>query len=665
MGQTRKQKLYGSERDSKKHADQLAKKLQASSVLGSGEYNFTPATLKGDVWLTSQSRDFPGLGLNRSHTIGPATQLKEHFRLGNDSGAAVPRAAYRLSTTKDDFEQKPVTKPSVQAEDKTVNWPDMAPQYAADRSLGESEYNHTFMPQSRAVTAPAYPKLNTAVMTLPLDPKHSRQRSSGYKFGNDEKSSLSEQQRAYSEVMTSLGPGGSRGAGGDVMQGMKALDRQPNVFRSGDYNNALGNRESTTVNDFGPRTRPPAELLAKSMKSAKSVRSDVTFHLEGGATELPNALVSYARDVTVPRVFSDADHSRTDQTAAHFKLGLDTDGPSSIYSKDFAASAVAARAPPVRETTKDAGNLLQSDPEFSSAARSLKSHDFMAPPRPAKHPRENNQGRKYAGHVRTSLDPSRHAEERTKSTAHRDYNKHPLNYLALPAFSAKAAPYDYLATDVALPYPGLTRGSENKNNFSGAFMHGLTALERRRQKEEVGREAAKDRKGTHFVVGYVPQGYTSESVHQYAGRDKTDRGVKPAGKTEVKPDAEFLHLSHSLNTQDPKHDPHLPSTKESLPARRRHRNHSTALDQAQGAGKEAKVKHTSIMKDDYNDLSLRTFTAEQVRMLQQDARLASRAREASHFFHTDNSGADQFRSMTMDDFLKPEDVGGRKVLAAR
>ncbi len=27
-------------------------------------------------------------------------------------------------------------------------------------------------------------------------------------------------------------------------------------------------------------------------------------YLEGGATELPNALVAYARDVTVPRVFS-------------------------------------------------------------------------------------------------------------------------------------------------------------------------------------------------------------------------------------------------------------------------------------------------------------------------------------------------------------------------
>lgn len=657
VGNTKKEKLYGSERESRRNALQLAKKLQASSVLGSGEYNYTADKLKANVWQTSQSRDFGGLGLDRAHTIGAVTQLNEHFRLGNDSGADVPPAAYRQSTTADDFTQKLLSKPDVQAEDRTVNWPDMAPQYRQGSNMGNTDYNNSFNQTSRSVSAPVYPKVKTAIMTLPLDPSRFHvQRGSEYKFGNDEKSKISEHQRAFGRVDDIEDFSGklARGETGDVIKNMKALDRTGNVFRSGDYNDALGNKDSTTTNDFGPRTRPPGEVFSKGQRSAKSVRSDPG--RTRATTDVPNLLVSYARDVTVPAVFSDADDTLKDQTSAHFRFGSCTDSLDSVYGKDFLLSSMAPRAAPPQAHTQDAGHMLQCDPDFSSAASSLKAADFMALPRPLNKMIDNNQGKKYVDHVNISLDKDRHIEDRQKSVAHLDYNKHPVNFHALPPFQARAAPYNYLHTDGALPYPGLAETSENSNNFSGVLMDGISALDRRRQKDDACRERAHFRKGTHFDIGYVPVEYTSESTHQFAGRKKTDRHVPPAGKREVRPESDFFHLSHSLNTQDLKHnDPYVVSTKEGLPARRNFR-----------PSKGGNPFQTSVMKGDFNDLNRRSYTLAQVRMLEQDHKLATRMRENSHFFHTDNSGTDQFQSMSMHDFVKPDDMtGGRKFLAAR
>ncbi|RUS87456.1 hypothetical protein EGW08_004772, partial [Elysia chlorotica] len=203
---------------------------------------------------------------------------------------------------------------------------------------------------------------------------------------------------------------------------------------------------------------------------------------------------------------------------AHFKWGSSEEGPNSVYAKDFALSAAANRAVPVKAIVPDAGNMLQNDPDFSKAARSLKSSDFMAPPRPLVKITNNNAGYKYVDHVNVSLDPSRHAADRQKSVAHSDFNKHPANYHPIPPFVAKSAPYRYLETDNALAYPGLNRGSEAGNSFTSTFMQGLHALDRRRQKEEACKNRASNNKSTHFVVGYAPGTFVPESTHQYAGR---------------------------------------------------------------------------------------------------------------------------------------------------
>lgn len=652
--------LYGSERESRKQALQLAKSLQSSTVLGAGEYNYTYDKLRDDVWQSSCSRDFPGLSLDRHHTIAGVTQLNEHFRLGNDSGKDAPTSWYNKSTTADDFTTKKLSKPSVLAEDRTVHWPDMAPQYQPHRGIGESEYSNTFA-QQRSLSAPVYPKVKTAVMTLPLDPaRFHKQRGSEYKFGNDERSKVSESQRAFGRVSASedftemLASGQTEG----VRARMKALEKVSNVFRTGDYNGAAGNTLSTTVNDFGPRTRAPGDVTRSSI--LKSAKSDISGKRPGSrpVSDLPNMLTSYARANTVPAVFSEAADGRDYQTTAHFKYGSSEEGPNSVYAKDFALSAMANRAVPMKAQVPDAGHMLQNDPEFSNAARSLKSSDFMAPPRPLVKITDNNAGTKYVDHVNVSLDPTRHAADRQKSVAHSDYNKHPANYHPIPPFVAKAAPYRYLETDNALAYPGLDRGSEAGNNYTNTFMQGLYALDRRRQKEDACKNRASNTKSTHFVVGYATGNYVPESTHQFAGRPKGDAHVAPAGKREVEPKSKFEHLGQSINTRDLRHnDPYMTSTKEGIWARMIHQRHPTGGQNP---------FQTSIMKEDYKDLNRRGFKKSQLRMLEQDEKLSAKPIETSHLFHTDNSGTNQYRSVTMHDFIKPiESTGGRKLLAAR
>lgn len=48
--------FYGPERT--KQAEAIKKVLQRTNIFQEGEYNFTNKNLKGDVWMTTLSRDF-------------------------------------------------------------------------------------------------------------------------------------------------------------------------------------------------------------------------------------------------------------------------------------------------------------------------------------------------------------------------------------------------------------------------------------------------------------------------------------------------------------------------------------------------------------------------------------------------------------------------------
>ncbi|KAL8582746.1 hypothetical protein ACOMHN_061625 [Nucella lapillus] len=349
----RQRQLYGAGRASRLKALELRDVLQASSVLQDGEYNLTR---QRQGWNTSFNTDFLGQGLDRSHTIAAVSQVQHHFDLGNHSGQKVPGYTYTQTTTRDDYGKKDAPRATVFSEDRTVNWPDMAPQYMVQNNMGLSEYSNSFMNQQRSSSAPNFPKVDTAKMKLPLDPlRFHHQRGSRFQFGSDEKSHLSEQQRAYGRVnaqedRTHKLP---RDIKSDVGKMMKDAENKSNVFRSGDYDNIGEDMETTTVGDYGPRFRDPGTLFASQLLQQKllpsqgtggkgrsaSVRptTDIPNQLMSYAgsvtvpevfqasvrptTDIPNQLMSYARSVTVPEAFQDAEDGRHYQNTAHFKVG--------------------------------------------------------------------------------------------------------------------------------------------------------------------------------------------------------------------------------------------------------------------------------------------------------------------------------------------------------
>ncbi|XP_048259678.1 uncharacterized protein LOC124146663 isoform X1 [Haliotis rufescens] len=652
----RRRRLYGLDRSLARQ--DIVQTLTKSHVLQDGEYNYTNETLKDGIWQTSAKRDFPGTELDRDHVAAGVGQLDHHFHLGNDSGSNLPTKTYQGSTTKDDFDTKSFSKPAVLAADRTINWPDMAPRYAPHRAIGQSEYKNTFMLAGRAATAPVFPKVNTCKMKLPLDPaKFHLQRDSHFDFGHDESSGVSEHMRTYGrsrqdDLSSKLA---STGDALKIKRHMKEMELTSNVFRGGDYNGvAAHNYETTTFGDYGPRTRPPAEIIALQFNQDKP--------RDGRASEnVPNELTTYARQHTVPAVFKDALDGRDYQRAAHFKLGSDANTVASIYGKDFAPGGMVTWSKPKFYEPPSAGNLLQNDPDFSKFGTTSNQTDFtfstmpMAKGADGRTIMEGNIDRRHGNNVILSYDPSRHADDRQKSLSHGDYLNPPSAYTPMQPVKAPTVEFDYLRTNDALPYEGLPNLSEAKNTFAGTFMGGIHAMDRRRQKEEHCRDRNQMRKETHFTLGYSGPDFITETNNQFDGRPQTDQEKHPAGKTEFIPDTKFGHLNASENTQDMKAaDPYVSSSKEAL----------TIRNLFEPAKTEAAF-NTSVMKSDYTPLGRRRMNAHQHRMLDKYDTLSRKTIEDSHFFHTDNTGRNNYLSTTINDFIKPEVMTGQKLLAAR
>ena len=105
-----------------------------------------------------------------------------------------------------------------------------------------------------------------------------------------------------------------------------------------------------------------------------------------------------------------------------------------------------------------------------------------------------------------------------------------------------------------------------------------------------------DGRSTHFVVGYAPLDFSSETTMKFRGDPKGDQEVSPAGWKEIVYPTKFHHLSHSQNMLDLNAaDPHITNTKESLPARH-----------AYVPPPRESYNTTSIMKKDYGPLPTRS-----------------------------------------------------------
>ena len=136
----------------------------------------------------------------------------------------------------------------------------------------------------------------------------------------------------------------------------------------------------------------------------------------------------------------------------------------------------------------------------------------------------------------------------------------------------------------------------SQHNFSGMHTRGREASGRRAFKKKDARHRWTDGRSTHFVVGYAPSDFDSETKMKYRGDAKDDQEVSPAGWKEIVHPAKFHHLTHSQNTLDLKAaDPHITNTKESLPAR-----------MSYAPPPKEHYNTTSIMKKDYGPLPTRS-----------------------------------------------------------
>ncbi|PVD25780.1 hypothetical protein C0Q70_13440 [Pomacea canaliculata] len=189
----------------------------------------------------------------------------------------------------------------------------------------------------------------------------------------------------------------------------------------------------------------------------------------------------------------------------------------------------------------------------------------------------------------------------------------------LPAVTTKQsfeASVPFLHTKVPLPYSQTARESETANNYSGVFAGGVHALDRRRSRNDLCRERTLDTKATHYVAGYNPPDYNSYNSVTFQGGEKSDDYVRPAGKVEIQPEADFVHLKHSANIQDD----HVAGSRDT----------NTSEDKNEGF-------YTSIMKSDYSTGN--KLTAHQLRSVEKYEKLLAKPFAESHFFHTDNSRA--------------------------
>ncbi|KAL3873646.1 hypothetical protein ACJMK2_036741 [Sinanodonta woodiana] len=546
----------------------------------------------------------------------------------------------------------------------------MAPKYATNRIPGPSEYTSSYVTELRTNSAPLYPRMRTAIMKMPIDPKFSRQNDTNITFGSDAEGLISEQQRMYGRSVPAFTKKNNLEDTGetasDTNTRMKNMDKVSHVFRSGDYNDKVGNNVDTTViNDFGPRTIPPGEAaLAKSREQDRLRAQGLPISQAEEKNEYANAnqLQKYARIAIVPTIFKTADDERSYQTSAHFQFGSDNDKKTTIHAKDFALSSMAARHPPIANNIPDAGKLFQNDPNRQEFGKPTASMDFLyhraLPYRneAGQTLMEINLQRRDTDNVVFSYDPTRDLQDRQVSTNHSDFTGPPKDFRSMAPAKRPKAVYKYLETDEALPYPGLQKdNSEAKHNYSGFLMDGANAVDRRKWKNSQTKGRFHEGQGTHFTVGYSPWDFSSETMMKFRGESTNDQAIPYAGKNENVHPTKMSYLSHSANTQDLQAaDPFIANTRESLHARMNYE--PPEFEQS---------NTTSVTKADFKPLETRKITQYQARVMDKYVKVIQKDIAPTHFFHTDNSGTNQFLTTAMDHYIPPESMTGRKFLSAR
>ncbi|XP_064621499.1 uncharacterized protein LOC135484199 [Lineus longissimus] len=666
----RRRQLYGPGRQNE--PNKIKEVLQQSHVLQNGEYNFKGPEHHDPSWKSTTVSEFRG---QRPQVVGKQyetqhTQLATHFRLGNDSGSSLPNNIFQTSTTKADYDKKNVAKPKIYEGDRTINWPDMAPQYQGDRKMGTSEYKNTFADGEVMLnpSRPTYPKLDTSKIKLPVDFEKVRHiKGTNVNLGSDPSNYESETKRAYENLPDDEGNRILQ-EGIDAAQGvtkfMKDMERSSNVFRAGDYNDIVDNSFQTTfTTDYGRKPNSDTNLISRSDNKKKSVTFlDELEELENNENrQTPSrrpksedgrmpSLFEHAINHVAPITFGEARDGKKEHTSAHFKFGNDNEVPESMYAKDYETAGMRQQMKPFIQPPPRDSEVLQRDTD-KSFFQSTTTNEF------GQHIKQMGAGvhadtmdiarrnleRRHGHNVVFSCDMQKHSQDRQKSTSKQDYVAPPADFKAMAPMTAQPSKYNFLETDGALPFPvPKVKTTDHQFNFIDGFMTSNDSLNRRRNQQDQCKSRLADGKGTHFILGYTQQSHTSEAQENFDGKPKSDENIPPAGKMEKISEFQFGHINHSENTKD--------------------MNAKLYKDRDDS---DVPIHASSVMMADYTHPERRLFTNAQETMLNQDIKHKNKPIEHSHFFHMDTTGNRNFETTSMADFVKPEMMTGRKFLAAR
>lgn len=651
--------LYGPHRNT--GANKLQRALRKTYIFQDGEYNYTSKRLSKDVWQTSSGRDFSfGIieGLNTLPTV--ENQLESHFEI-HQSDPDFPVSTIQAQTTCGDYDKKISVRPYVFTEDKTVNWTDMSPRFTSRHHLGGTEYDFAYiMSHNYIPRRPRFPKINTCRMKLPPDASRFWvQRGTNFDLGSEKICSKSEQHSSFGETHKQRSDWLYRNDEDHLLNvSMRDQERSSYVMRDGDYNSILGDFDSTSYNEYGPRTLPHWILPRVPTFNAESKRikrryrrrrkKDALIPEEDSEEECENEdrsedfsgrektneLVKYARECTCPDIMSAGKNVEYDQKETHFQFGEDCNRPESMYDKDY---VVAMHRTPQFYVTPSAGNLLQFDEDYSQLPVTSHCSDFsniVTSSVPDKTSAQKNMDQQFCDNVRSSCNQGNSSTvDYQLSLSHEDYI--PLSRSRTTNFKLhhNSTPASFLDTDGVLPHPvAKVNISEAASKFSGTFNDGNINADDLRARKCQCRSRVNDRMA-HFVMGSVPEVTQSETRTQFDGKPCDENETLSAGKTEIIPPFTFTHLNVSENTED--------------------------LD-----GKGQKFPNT-IMKCDYVPLEERGFSNSQEVINDKFDVLMMQPIAKSHLFHHDINNEKHLISTTMNDFTEPALMTGRKLLAAR
>ncbi|XP_070577199.1 uncharacterized protein [Ptychodera flava] len=245
-------------------------------------------------------------------------------------------------------------------------------------------------------------------------------------------------------------------------------------------------------------------------------------------------------------------------TSAHFKFGTDTEGPASIYNKDFLGEVPLEK--PFQHPAPISSKVMHEVPGVGVGntvnRTEFVNYQLTIPERmkELRRAHESQVKRTFdklsSDHVVLTCDPDRHTSDRQQSMSHGDYNGPPTDFRPMPASTALPAKYRYLDSEGALAFPPTApKISEAKEAYTNHLHDTVGVAMTRVGNKDTCQARLSDQKHTHFLLGSDKEREISEAHDQFDGRP-VETGGKPAAGIKNASDTDYQHIRVSENTQD-------------------------------------------------------------------------------------------------------------------